>query len=187
MEKISGGKWPTFGQFSICKMWNIRMNCIKHIKYIGIFALYTSNMRWVKSGNDCTKPGVHYFSTGSGFSFCLVTKFWPSFFLHSSYLLFLFHSFLNRLLQKRMINCSVYNLIILSLRKKNVRRRKRKDSLSRSRLKANRVTNDERTQSRVWERHSPTSIWPKAQKTRKRIFVTQVDTCSLYFRALYSP
>jgi len=71
--------------------------------------------------------------------------------------------------------------------KECILRRKRKDSLSGSLTKANRVTNDERTKSRVWGRHSPTSIWPKAQKTRKRIFVTQVDTCSLYFRALHSP
>ena len=61
-------------------------------------------------------------------------------------------------LPKRMINCSVYNLIILSLRKKIATGRKRKDSLSASLVKANRVTNDERSQSRVWGRHSPTSI-----------------------------
>ena len=79
-------------------------------------------------------------------------------------------------------NC---NLIILSLRKKIATGRKRKDSLSASLVKANQVTNDERSQSRVWGRHSPTSIWPKAQKTRKRIFVTQVDTCSLHFRSLH--
>ena len=44
-EKNVSGRWPTFGPFSRYKMYNTCINRIKHIQYIGKFALYTSNMQ----------------------------------------------------------------------------------------------------------------------------------------------
>ena len=37
----------------------------------------------VSSGNDCQKPGLPYFSTGSGYSFSQKANFWTTFFLDS--------------------------------------------------------------------------------------------------------
>ena len=52
----------------------------------------------------------------------------------------------------------VYNRSSPCLRKKIVPGLRKKDSLSVPLQKANHVTDDERSQSRVWGRHSPTSI-----------------------------